>query len=87
MREMRGDDRTLVLLVWREGSDSNNTNLLISCKGTLNIDGPVEWPNSKFEIEASPDGEGYVIRELNSELEVLAESVEVAENVVVWPVD
>ena len=64
---------------------SDKTNLVLACLGPLKIRGPVSWGGAALSVSrvALPDGthEGFLLRDVAADVEVLCESLEVSENV------
>lgn len=80
--EMTRSHRSLRIVLHR--GEWGTRNLLIACLGPLRITGPVAWSDSDVEVSvvALPDGrQGYRVTDAGSGLDVLSESLEIAEHV------
>jgi hypothetical protein len=81
MEELTKSHSTLTIVL---GNEVYGKNLVISCLGPLHICGPTQWEDSRIALRPTlldSGKEGIVVIDEGSGVRIVAESIEVRENV------
>jgi hypothetical protein len=78
--ELTSSHKSLTIVLTRAGSHGN---LVLACLGPVWLHGPVRWERSDLSVSEArlPDGgDGFRVSDRGSQVEILCEAVEIAEN-------